>query len=260
MGKSTITYGIYRYEKAAPRKKRHVTVGAGRMVALLFVFGGAGVLLWVATPMLSWQLTVSKTRELISPLDVYGQKAKAIRPDIAGLVLAQSSVTEKPAEQGVAVKQLADGFSYFKPKKAVKNTTLKEFTVTINKLRVVDARVIVGSDEFDKNLGHLAGTALPGEVGNMFITGHSALPAFFSNSNYKTIFANLSKLDILDEVTVTVDKKVYIYSVEKSYVVAPDDVSVIDPPDPFGKYLTLMTCVPPGLNTKRLIVLARLVE
>lgn len=258
MGRSTVPYGTYRYVKAAPQKKRSIP-RAARIMSLLLVFGGAGMLLWIATPMISWQLTLSKTRELISPLDVYGQKTKAIRPDIAGLVLAESAV-EKPVEKGVAVKQLADGFSYFKPKKAAKNTTLKAFTVSIDKLRIIDANVVVGSEDFDKNLGHLAGTALPGEVGNMFITGHSALPAFFSNNNYKTIFANLPKLDILDEITITVDKKAYIYSVEKSYVVDPDDVSVIDPPDPFGKYLTLMTCVPPGLNTKRLIVLARLAE
>jgi LPXTG-site transpeptidase (sortase) family protein len=40
--------------------------------------------------------------------------------------------------------------------------------------------------------------------------------------------------------------------------VDPKDVSVINPPDGSGRYLTLMTCVPPGFNAKRLIVLAKL--
>lgn len=257
-----VSYKPYKYVKALRLSERTAASKLGRMFAIFLVLGGAGVIGWVFLPILSWQLTRSETKELVTPLALNNQKEKPSeqQEQIAGLILGQSDeLTAKPKRQ-VTVKKLADGFSYFKATKPAKHTNLREFYVTIPTLKITEAKALVNAEEFEKNLGHLGGTALPGEVGNVFITGHSALPSFFSANNYKTIFANLPKLDILDEVTIKAGKNTYTYSVEKRFVVDPSDVSVIDPPDPFGKYLTLMTCVPPGLNTNRLIVLARLVE
>lgn len=242
----------YWYIKAEPKSKRRRSAknSITFVVGLCFIFG-VGMLAFVIGPVTIWQITGQKTSELIVPLG--NTLAKTTNTLVLG-----ASETAKP--KVVAVKSLADGFSYFSSDKKAQSRPYTSFTVAIKAVGIDQALTIVDSENFDTHLGHLPGTALPGEVGNVFVTGHSALPRFFSQTNYKTIFTPLTKLNLLDEIVVVANNKIYRYSVEKKTVVDPSDVSVIDPPDPFGKYLTLMTCVPPGLNAKRLIILARLIE
>lgn len=133
-----------------------------------------------------------------------------------------------------------------------------DFQITIPKIDIKDAHVIVNSNDFDQNLAHMPGTAYPGEKGNVFVTGHSSLSQFFRQDNYKAIFANLPKIGKGDQILVRAGGTQYTYIVEGLKVVDPKEVWVVNPPDGQGRYLTLMTCVPPGLNTQRLIVLARL--
>lgn len=159
---------------------------------------------------------------------------------------------------GVSV-ETQNGFSTMvSTKKREIPATYNEFTVKIPKINIEGSKAVVDSNEFNFNLAHLPGSALPGEKGNVFITGHSSLTQFFRQDNYKTIFANLAKLDKGDEILVKAGGTEYKYVVEGLKVVDPTEMWVINPPDSEGRYLTLMTCVPPGLSTKRLIVLARL--
>lgn len=125
-----------------------------------------------------------------------------------------------------------------------------QFKLSIKKLEI-EANVYVDSNDLDKGLAHLPGSALPGEKGNVFISGHSSV--FFSNN-----FSKLSKLKMGDEIKVKIGEADFTYKVLETKVVDPTDVSVISPPEGEGRYLTLMTCVPPGLNIKRLVVLANL--
>jgi sortase A len=69
---------------------------------------------------------------------------------------------------------------------------------------------------------------------------------------------NLLKIKKGDEINIETPGQLFTYVVQGMKVVDPKDVSVINPPDQVGRYLTLMTCVPPGYNVKRLIVLAKL--
>lgn len=138
------------------------------------------------------------------------------------------------------------------------------FYISIPKLGIERAEVEANSNNLspDERLGHYAGSALPGEVGNTFIYGHSATPMFFDPTNYRTIFSTLDRLKEGDEIVVEFGEKVYKYVVEKSVVLNPKDVSPLEPIAPAflrQSYLTLMTCVPPGIRTKRLLVQARLV-
>lgn len=159
---------------------------------------------------------------------------------------------------GVSV-ETRDGFSAMvSTKKRAIPATYNEFTIKIPKIKIEGATAVVDSNEFNFNLAHLPGSALPGEKGNIFITGHSSLTQFFRQDNYKAIFANLPRLDKGDEILVNAGGTDYKYVVEAMKVVDPSETWVINPPDSDGRYLTLMTCVPPGLSTKRLIVLARL--
>lgn len=134
----------------------------------------------------------------------------------------------------------------------------KDFTITISSLKLENIKVVVDTNDFEQNLAHLPGTALPGEKGNVFITGHSSLPQFFRPGNFKAIFANLPQIKKGAEIVIEAGGQKFTYVVEGLKVVNPKEISVINPPDNEGRYLTLMTCVPPGLYLKRLIVLARL--
>lgn len=133
------------------------------------------------------------------------------------------------------------------------------FALSVPKLNINNAQVEVESNDIDKTLVHLPGTALPGEIGNVFISGHSSGVINLGGDNYyKTIFADLAKLKKGDDIEVVAGGQVFVYQVINFKVVDPKDLSVIAPPDNEGRYITLMTCVPPGLNSKRLIVVGRL--
>lgn len=134
----------------------------------------------------------------------------------------------------------------------------KEFILSIPKINLQAAKVLIDTNEFEKNLSHLPGSALPGEKGNVFVAGHSSLEQLFKQDNYKAILANLPHVKKGDEVLVTAAGTVYRYVVEGLKIVNPSETWVVNPPDSMGRYLSIMTCVPPGFNTKRLVVLAKL--
>lgn len=104
---------------------------------------------------------------------------------------------------------------------------------------------------------HFPGTAMLGAEGNVYIFGHSSDYAW-SHGDYKTVFALLTKIEIGDRIVVTdADGLPYTYIVTESFVVAPDDLSVLEQPE--GEYrLTLQTSYPIGTALKRFIVVAEL--
>jgi sortase A len=133
-----------------------------------------------------------------------------------------------------------------------------EFKISIPALKINQAKVLVDSNDFNNNLGHLPGSALPGERGNVFISGHSSLSLLFKDNPYKTIFSKLDTLRKGDQITVETPAQKFEYEVKSLKIVDPKDTTVINPPDDLGRYLSLMTCVPPGIYFKRLVVLAEL--
>lgn len=132
-----------------------------------------------------------------------------------------------------------------------------EFKIAIPKIKLETSNVVVESLNFDENLAHLPGSALPGERGNVFITGHSMLPNLASKES-KAFFAKLPDVKKGDEILVDALGQRYTYEVVDLKIVDPKDISVILPPDSNGRYISLMTCVPPGFNTKRLVVVGKL--
>lgn len=133
-----------------------------------------------------------------------------------------------------------------------------DFYLTIPSLKLERLKVLVESNSFDTSLAQLPGTALPGEVGNVFVTGHSTIPQAFDIKNYKTVFTRLPDIKRGEQIIVEAGGQRFEYEVKGLKVVSPKEVWVINPPDQTGRYLSLMTCVPPGLYLKRLIVLTEL--
>lgn len=103
----------------------------------------------------------------------------------------------------------------------------------------------------EKGVVQLAGTSLPGQTGNIFITGHSS-NYFWAKGNYKNIFVLLNKLVVGDLIYIKYQGNIYTYRVENLKIVKPTDTSVLQ--NSQDSILTLMTCSPVGTSINRLIV------
>lgn len=97
----------------------------------------------------------------------------------------------------------------------------------------VSAVVRAGSDARTLRLavGHIPGTALPGEEGNVGLAGHR-----------DTFFKRLRDIETGDAIRVVMPDGVFEYAVERTTVVMPSDVWVLDPTT--EPALTLVTCYP----------------
>jgi sortase A len=97
----------------------------------------------------------------------------------------------------------------------------------------VSTIVRVGSDARTLNLavGHIAGTALPGEAGNVGLAGHR-----------DTFFRRLEAIRTDDEIRLVTVEGTHIYRVQRTDVVEPSDVWVLDSTG--EPVLTLVTCYP----------------
>lgn len=104
---------------------------------------------------------------------------------------------------------------------------------------------------------HYPGTALPGDNGNVVITGHSSYYAWDSG-RFKDVFALLHDVKMGDKIVIYFNQKKFIYEVFEIKKVSPKDVDVLAPTN--SEQLTLITCTPMGTNLRRLILTARLVE
>ena len=143
------------------------------------------------------------------------------------------------------------------PVTQIDTSTKSTYYLSIPKLKINDAVVNIGSMDLNKSLIQYPQTALPGQLGNTVIFGHSVLPQFFNPKNYLTIFSTLYKLEQGDEIYLKYDKSTYKYIVEEMFEVQPTNMSVLE--QHFDdKTLTVITCSPPGTYIRRLIVKATL--
>lgn len=137
------------------------------------------------------------------------------------------------------------------------NTSVPLYTISIPKLKIIDASVSTKDYDLTKHLIQYAGTAIPGQNGTAVIFGHSTLPQWFDPKNYKTIFATLHTIKEGDEITVTVNSVTYAYKVFAVDITTPEDTNMFSQSFDHS-YLTIVTCTPPGTVWKRLVVRASL--
>ena len=113
----------------------------------------------------------------------------------------------------------------------------------------VAAMIMEGTDRktLRRAVGHIPTTPLPGQPGNVVITGHR-----------DTFFRGLRNIHQDDEITLTTLNGSFRYHVDFTEVVGPQDLAVLDHAD--DAILTLVTCYPfyyVGPAPKRFIVRAR---
>jgi sortase A len=117
----------------------------------------------------------------------------------------------------------------------------------IPKIRL-EVPVLAGTDDrtLDRGVGHIEGTALPGTDGNLGIAGHR-----------DGFFRGLKDITPGDLIQLDTMQGTDIYRVERTWVVDPEDISVLDPTS--ARALTLVTCYPfyfVGTAPRRFIVRA----
>ena len=142
---------------------------------------------------------------------------------------------------------------------SIRSFQLKTYMLSIPKLNINEAEVVVGGEDLSKSLVHYLPQSLPGEYGNVVIFGHSTLPQLYNTKDYKTIFTYLPSLEKGDKIFVKVRDVQYEYEIYDMFVVNPDQVSVLEQKND-ASYISLITCVPPGTYWKRLVVRAKLTE
>ncbi|MEK7611060.1 MAG: sortase [Patescibacteria group bacterium] len=209
-----------------------------RLLAVILIFSGVFILTWlIIFPILSGSFESTET-EIISPQSFRRRASTGLSDLSPPLILKEQ---ESPLIPG-------------------------EFFLTINKLGIKRARVFTDLDittpasyreQLKKGLGHVKGSVYPGAWGAAFILGHSALPIFYSPTNYETIFSKLNDLTLGDILEVEFGKTRLNYRVDERRVVEagtlPEDVL-----SGAGSRLVLMTCFPPGFTFKRLLINALL--
>ncbi|MDO5572833.1 MAG: class D sortase [bacterium] len=102
------------------------------------------------------------------------------------------------------------------------------------------------SNVISSALGHMEETALPGQTGNCAIAGHR-------NYVFGRFFNRLDEMEPGDTVEIETLDGTYTYEVTESFVVEPEDVSVLSQ-DASQSELTLITCTPLFVGSHRLII------
>ena len=120
---------------------------------------------------------------------------------------------------------------------AYKESLLLKKDVPIGVLHIgklaLDVLVFEGTDDLTLNrgAGRIAGTAMPGEAGNIGIAGHR-----------DGFFRGLKDISVGDTIELTTPKQKMTYTVEQIEIVSPSDVHVLLPRA--TPSLTIVTCYP----------------
>jgi sortase A len=112
----------------------------------------------------------------------------------------------------------------------------------------LSAIILEGIDQrtLRRAVGHIPGTSLPGQPGNVALAGHR-----------DTFFRALQNIRVDDEITLETLSGLYRYRVDSTEVVDPEETRVLENTD--DEILTLVTCYPfsfVGPAPKRFVVRA----
>lgn len=239
----------YLYVKSPPKisaPKKSMSPQRRKIFASFFLVSGLLLFLSVVFPIVQFQLEYStKFNQILNPLSnqFYNQNGSVLGDlntdytELSNWFVNDSEVVSSSSPSSL----------------------ITTYYVSIPKLKIEQAAVIFGSTDLKKSLIQYPKTALPGQFGSPVIFGHSVLPQFFNPKSYITIFSTLHKLNQGDEIYIDYDHIRYKYVVEEMYEVQPTDLSVLEQRFD-GRYLTLVTCSPPGTYLRRLVIKAQITD
>ena len=215
-----------------------------KYLSLVFLFSGLLLLAFVTVPIIKFQLQYSTNlKQIINPLSLKSyNRNSSVLGDNTDYTQLSNWFTNDSISSSNNLSVNDNGAKYF---------------LTIPKLGIKEATVIIGSTDLKSSLIQYPQTALPGQLGNTVIFGHSVLPQLFNPKSYVSIFATLHTLKIGDEIIISYDGSVYKYVVSEMFEVKPDDFSVLEQRYN-DKTLSIITCSPPGTYLRRLVVRAEI--
>jgi len=215
-----------------------------KYLSLVFLFSGLLLLAFVTIPIIKFQLQYSTNlKQIINPLSLKSyNRNSSVLGDNTDYTQLSNWFTNDSISSNNSLNVNDNGAKYF---------------LTIPKLGIKEATVIIGSTDLKSSLIQYPQTALPGQLGNTVIFGHSVLPQLFNPKSYVSIFATLHTLKIGDEIIISYDGSVYKYVVSEMFEVKPDDFSVLEQRYN-DKTLSIITCSPPGTYLRRLVVRAEI--
>lgn len=221
-----------------------------KVAGLILAIVGLCTALYIFTPLILWQLFISPVlanQELAVPIP----QTKLVTPGTIQSLLA----TQVSAFSGTNYYDAKTWFPEYSG--GSQKARIPSYAISIPKLNIINAAVSTEDTDLTKHLVNLEGTSLPPEKGNTVIFGHSTLPTLYNPKDYKTIFANILKLEVGDEILINVDNITYTYKIFSIRVIDPNDTSVLAQTTD-DSYVSLITCTPPGTIWKRLVLKARL--
>ena len=162
---------------------------------------------------------------------------------------AQADLTERFTESLVQTPPAAEPAEPAEPVEAPVPPPTGEAVAIIQIPKIgVEKAVVegVGVADLRKGPGHYPATPMPGQPGNAAIAGH--------RTTYGAPFYDLNELEVGDEILVRTLQGEFRYEVDRTSVVRPDQVEVLDQTE--EARLTLTTCNPRFSAAQRLIVSA----
>lgn len=242
---------LYSYIKAPPgytlKKPKSFKQYSKQFLSLLLIGVGIASITTVVYPLVSYQLFISPqlqrntnlspaTQPIIEPVKQVKATEPVYVPEMINTTLDYTKID-----------------NWFPQAIDASPTINSTYVLSIPKLGIVNATVKTNEEDLKKSLIHYAGTAMPGELGNPVIFGHSVLPQFFSPTNYTSIFSTLHTLKKGDEIIINYDGIEYTYIIQEMYEVEPSNLEPLA--QSYDNYhLTLITCTPPGTYLRRLII------
>lgn len=209
----------------------------GKLISVGFLGIGIFILMQIILPVMSFQIW-------------------AISQQVNNQIL----ISPKGADEnvlGISVQSKDNFPAFISSVKRETQPNYDRFILSIPKLKIEKEDVFVDINDLSKGLTHLPGSSLPGEKGNVFISGHSAFSQFFALKSVP--FSKLPDLKKGDQIILETPESKFFYEVSGFQIVDPSDLSVLVAPENQGRYISLMTCVPPGLNFKRLVVVGKMI-
>ena len=164
-------------------------------------------------------------------------------------------IEEKKIENiGISEKKELEDKAEVTSNKVIKYTVDEYFPLKIIIPKIdIEYEVFEGTDieTLKKGPGHIIGTPLPGQEGRVAISGH--------RTTYGAPFDRIDELEDDDLIYLESEKAgIFTYQVINIEIVNPDDLYILVGSE--KKELLLTTCTPKFTATKRLIVIALLMN
>jgi len=112
--------------------------------------------------------------------------------------------------------------------------------------------------ELDRGVVIFPNSALPSEMGQTIILGHSA-PPDWPKINYDGVFSRINELQEKDEIILYFNNQKYIYNVNKKIFIEKGEEISNNIENP-GNILLIISCWPPGKNIQRIVVESTLIK